>query len=127
MLSDHAHPLQALADVLTMQQVLGPLAGRTVAYVGDYNNVARSLAEARVLLGARRAPRLPRRLRRADDAELERLSLLGDGARARRRTARPTRSPGPTRCTPTRGCRWARRRRRTPAGRRSRASRSTTR
>src|SRR5204862_3222172 len=46
MLSDRGHPLQALADMLTMQQVHGDLAGRTVAYVGDYNNVARSLAEA---------------------------------------------------------------------------------
>ena len=45
MLSDWSHPLQALADALTMTQVLGPLAGRTVAYVGDYNNVSRSLAE----------------------------------------------------------------------------------
>ena len=52
MLSDHSHPLQALADVLTMQQVHGALSGQTVAYVGDYNNVARSLAEACVLLGA---------------------------------------------------------------------------
>ncbi len=46
MLSDDAHPLQALADVLTMENELGELAGRTVAYVGDANNVARSLALA---------------------------------------------------------------------------------
>ena len=51
LLSDRSHPLQALADVLTMQQDLGPLRGRTVAWVGDYNNVARSLAEACALLG----------------------------------------------------------------------------
>ena len=47
LLSDRAHPLQALADLLTMRQVVGPLAGRTVAYVGDGNNVARSLAVGR--------------------------------------------------------------------------------
>jgi ornithine carbamoyltransferase len=35
-----------LADVLTMQQVHGSLVGLPVAYVGDYNNVSRSLAEA---------------------------------------------------------------------------------
>jgi ornithine carbamoyltransferase len=52
MLSDHSHPLQALADVLTMVQEWGSLEGRTVAYVGDFNNVARSLAEACVMLGA---------------------------------------------------------------------------
>ena len=44
LLSDRAHPLQALADLLTIRQCLGSLAGRTVAYVGDVNNVCRSLA-----------------------------------------------------------------------------------
>jgi ornithine carbamoyltransferase len=52
MLSDHSHPLQAFADALTMEQVLGPLAGKTVAWVGDYNNVARSLGEVSAMLGA---------------------------------------------------------------------------
>ena len=51
MLSDFAHPLQAVADVLTMQQNIGELAGKTVTYVGDFNNVARSLCEATALLG----------------------------------------------------------------------------
>ncbi len=51
LLSDRAHPLQALADVLTMRQCLGDLAGKTVAYVGDYNNVARSLAEVSAMMG----------------------------------------------------------------------------
>jgi ornithine carbamoyltransferase len=44
LLSDAAHPMQALADLLTMRQVLGSLDHRVVAYVGDGNNVARSLA-----------------------------------------------------------------------------------
>jgi ornithine carbamoyltransferase len=43
LLSDTGHPCQALADLLTMQQRWGDLAGRTVCWVGDYNNVARSL------------------------------------------------------------------------------------
>ena len=51
MLSDFAHPLQAVADVLTMQQHLGDLQGKTVTYVGDFNNVARSLCEASAMLG----------------------------------------------------------------------------
>jgi len=51
MLSDFAHPLQSVADVLTMQQNLGDLAGKTVTYVGDFNNVARSLCEASAMLG----------------------------------------------------------------------------
>lgn len=46
MLSDRSHPLQALADLLTLKQLRGSLAGATIAYVGDANNVARSLAEA---------------------------------------------------------------------------------
>lgn len=78
MLSDRSHPLQALADVLTMQQVHGQLAGQTVAYVGDYNNVARSLAEATVLLDADIVLGCPSGYH-ADDTELERLNLLGGG------------------------------------------------
>ena len=46
MLSDDAHPLQALADVLTLRQEFGPLAGRHVVWAGDFSNVARSLAKA---------------------------------------------------------------------------------
>jgi len=52
LLSDRAHPMQALADVLTMQAEFGAdLTGRTVAYVGDANNVTRSLAMASAMLG----------------------------------------------------------------------------
>jgi len=52
-LSDYHHPCQALGDLLTMQEVFGDLAGRTVAFVGDGNNVARSLALGCGLLGVR--------------------------------------------------------------------------
>ncbi len=78
MLSEHSHPLQALADALTMQQVHGSVAGLAVAYVGAYNNVARSLAEACALLGATLALGCARGYH-ADDAELERLNALGLG------------------------------------------------
>ena len=50
LLSDRAHPLQALADLLTVKQLLGRLEGARIAYVGDSNNVCRSLAEACSLL-----------------------------------------------------------------------------
>jgi ornithine carbamoyltransferase len=52
LLSDTAHPCQALADLLTMRQVLGgDLADRVVAWIGDYNNVARSLSIGAALQG----------------------------------------------------------------------------
>ena len=53
LLSDRDHPLQALADLLTVRQLLGRLEGARIAYIGDAdNNVARSLAQACVLVGA---------------------------------------------------------------------------
>jgi ornithine carbamoyltransferase len=51
-LTDAEHPCQALADCLTLQERWGSLRGRTIAYVGDGNNVARSLAQAATRLGA---------------------------------------------------------------------------
>jgi ornithine carbamoyltransferase len=50
-LTDEEHPCQALADCLTLTEHLGDLRGRTVAFVGDGNNVAASLAQAVVMLG----------------------------------------------------------------------------
>ncbi len=51
LLSDLGHPCQALADLLTMQQEWGSLSQRTVAWIGDYNNVARSLALGAAMSG----------------------------------------------------------------------------
>ena len=50
-LTDEEHPCQALADMLTLQERWGTLRGRRVAFVGDGNNVATSLAHATALLG----------------------------------------------------------------------------
>jgi ornithine carbamoyltransferase len=50
-LSDFEHPCQALADLLTVQERLGSLAGRTLVYLGDGNNVAHSLLLAGALSG----------------------------------------------------------------------------
>jgi ornithine carbamoyltransferase len=51
LLSDDAHPCQALADLLTIRQHFGDLKGRVLAYVGDGNNVCRSLMLAAVMSG----------------------------------------------------------------------------
>ena len=51
-LTDEEHPCQALADCLTMMEKWGDLRGRTIAFVGDGNNVAASLAQAAAMLGA---------------------------------------------------------------------------
>lgn len=53
MLSASDHPLQALADLLTIKQLLGRLEDRKIAFIGEGNNVSRSLAEACALVGAR--------------------------------------------------------------------------
>lgn len=51
LLSDGAHPLQAIADVITIENEAGPVIDQVVAYVGDSNNVTRSLALAVGMLG----------------------------------------------------------------------------
>ena len=89
MLSDAAHPLQALADVLTLlQEFSGPdpaewpttasegLADRSVAYVGDGNNVFRSLALAAGMLGAEVRFAGPNGYR-LPDADRDRLAAAG--------------------------------------------------
>jgi ornithine carbamoyltransferase len=52
-LSEGEHPCQALADLLTVRERRGGLAGVTMAYIGDGNNVANSLALAAGLTGMR--------------------------------------------------------------------------
>ncbi len=51
LLSDRAHPCQALADLVTVRELFGGVDGRRVAYIGDGNNVAASLAFASALCG----------------------------------------------------------------------------
>ena len=80
MLSDVAHPLQALADIITMEQHVGSIDALTVAWVGDYNNVARSLGEAVCLLGGTFSIGCPEGYNASVD-ELSRLHALGGAVR----------------------------------------------
>src|SRR5438105_510321 len=84
-LSDYHHPCQALADLFTVQEVFGDVAGRTLVFVGDGNNVARSLAVCCGKLGVRfvlaapdgygfDAPFLETYRRRVPEGELDQVS-----------------------------------------------------
>lgn len=50
-LTDHTHPCQIMADIMTFEERRGPIAGKVVAWAGDANNVAASFAEAAIRLG----------------------------------------------------------------------------
>ena len=50
-LTDRSHPCQILADIMTIEEHRGPIAGKTVAWVGDGNNVCHSFIHAAPLLG----------------------------------------------------------------------------
>ncbi len=76
MLSDRAHPLQAMADILTVKQVFGEISGSRIAYVGDPNNVARSLGIAAGLAGAEFVIASPAGYR-FDSVDLDRIASTG--------------------------------------------------
>ena len=76
LLSDDSHPCQAVADLLTLRHHFGRLEGLKVAYVGDFNNVARSLALAGALTGLEVRLACPPSYGPVDD-DLDRLRLLG--------------------------------------------------
>ena len=76
LLSDRSHPMQALADLLTLRQEWGVLAGRSIAYVGDGNNVCRSLAFAAAMAGMDIRVASPAGFN-LDDADADRVAALG--------------------------------------------------
>jgi ornithine carbamoyltransferase len=82
-LTDQEHPCQALADCQTLIERWGSLRDRTIAFVGDGNNVAASLAQAAAMLGGTvivASPRgfeLPERVRE----EVARVARFGGGVR----------------------------------------------
>ncbi|HVL94005.1 MAG TPA: ornithine carbamoyltransferase [Acidimicrobiales bacterium] len=76
LLSDRSHPAQALADLLTLRQQWGSLAGRRVAWVGDANNVCRSLVLGAALAGVEVRVATPPGFA-LDVATLDRAAALG--------------------------------------------------
>jgi ornithine carbamoyltransferase len=76
LLSDRAHPCQALADFLTLHELLGDLEGRRLTYVGDGNNVAASLAFGAALSGVELTVASPSGYE-LDDDTVERARNLG--------------------------------------------------
>jgi ornithine carbamoyltransferase len=79
LLSDLGHPCQALADLLTMREVFGDLPGRTIGWIGDFNNVARSLALAAARTGMTMQVACPTGYG-PSEVDLDRIARAGDGA-----------------------------------------------
>lgn len=79
-LTDEEHPCQALADCLTLRERWGDLRGRTIAFVGDGNNVATSLAQAAVMLGAHVRVATPEGFGLPDDVRASVAAIARDGA-----------------------------------------------
>ena len=82
-LTDEEHPCQALSDCLTLREHRGTLQGRTVAYVGDGNNVAVSLAHAGVMMGMNVHMASPEGYQLSQEAVRQTTGVARDGARLR--------------------------------------------
>ena len=121
MLSDDAHPLQALADLLTMRREFGELQGRSVAYVGDANNVARSLALAAGRTGMSFRISSPSGYG-FGEVDADRIANAGMAIDIHDRPE--ARSPGPMPSMSIRGPQWGKRRRPSNGVATSRGSRS---
>ena len=87
-LTDESHPCQIMADILTFEEHRGPIEGKSVAWVGDGNNVAASWLHASVKLGFElriaTPPKLQLKQSQIGWAENEggQIKVLGDAAEA---------------------------------------------
>jgi ornithine carbamoyltransferase len=66
-LTDKSHPCQIMADVMTFEERMGPIKGRTIAWVGDGNNVAVSWMHAAARFGFALRVACPEELRPSED------------------------------------------------------------
>jgi ornithine carbamoyltransferase len=82
-LTDEEHPCQAIADCLTLREHWGSLRGWTIAYVGDGNNVAVSLAHAAAMLGMHVHAAAPEGYQLSDAAIRQATGVARFGARLR--------------------------------------------
>ena len=82
-LTDDEHPCQAMSDCLTLREHWGSLRGRTIAYVGDGNNVASSLAHAAAIAGANLHVASPDGYQLSDAVVHQATSIARHGARLR--------------------------------------------
>jgi len=80
-LTDEQHPCQALADVMTLREQWGGWQGRTLAYIGDGNNVAASLAHAAAMVGVNIRIASPEGHELPEPTLLEARRVARDGAR----------------------------------------------
>ena len=80
-LTDEEHPCQALADAFTLRERWGDCRGRTIAFVGDGNNVATSLAQVVCMLGATVHVASPRGYELPDKVVNDVAQVARDGAK----------------------------------------------
>jgi ornithine carbamoyltransferase len=83
-LTDEEHPCQALADALTMREQWGDCRGRRIAFVGDGNNVATSLAQVACMMGITVHIASPAGYELPDDIIKDVAKIAKDGATVRR-------------------------------------------
>jgi ornithine carbamoyltransferase len=79
-LTDEQHPCQALADIQTLSELWGTLKGRTVAFVGDGNNVATSMVHAAMMLGVSMRVASPKGYELPNEVVLDAARVAVDGA-----------------------------------------------
>ena len=105
-LTDDTHPCQIMADIMTFEEHRGPVAGKTVAWIGDGNNVLHSLLEASARFGFKLNVAVPEGSEPAQ--KYVDWARHNGGAVELDAVARGSRRATPTASSPTPGCRWAR-------------------